>query len=153
MRNMFLIAKREYLEQIRGRAFRVSTILVPLIFGGIIAISIFAGKSSGVGKRIVIAAPSAQLAGDIQARLLENKEAKTTVDVVAPATPADRTALVDKVQSKAVDGLLWIDIPATGAATATYTSQSSGDIVIASRLESALNNALERERLTGRGMS
>ena len=29
MRNILLIAKREYLEQIRGRAFLFSTILVP----------------------------------------------------------------------------------------------------------------------------
>ena len=31
MRNMLLIAKREYLEQIRGRAFRISTVMVPLV--------------------------------------------------------------------------------------------------------------------------
>ena len=30
MRNILLIAKREYLEQIRGRAFMISTVLVPL---------------------------------------------------------------------------------------------------------------------------
>jgi hypothetical protein len=29
MRNILLVAKREYLEQIRGRAFRMTTILVP----------------------------------------------------------------------------------------------------------------------------
>jgi ABC-type multidrug transport system ATPase subunit len=32
MRNILLIAKREYLEQVRGRAFRLTTILVPLLF-------------------------------------------------------------------------------------------------------------------------
>ena len=31
MRNVLLVAKREYLEQIRGRAFRISTVLVPLL--------------------------------------------------------------------------------------------------------------------------
>ncbi len=34
MRNLLLMARREYLEQIRGRAFRVSTILVPVLFAG-----------------------------------------------------------------------------------------------------------------------
>jgi ABC-2 type transport system permease protein len=36
MRNTFLIAKREYLEQIRGRAFRLSTIGLPALFAVII---------------------------------------------------------------------------------------------------------------------
>ena len=34
MRNMLLIAKREYLEQVRGRAFRMTTIGLP---GGVCA--------------------------------------------------------------------------------------------------------------------
>ena len=36
MRNILLIAKREYLEQVRGRAFKMTTIGVPAIFGLII---------------------------------------------------------------------------------------------------------------------
>ena len=40
MRNLLLVARREYLEQIRGRAFRVSTILVPALFALIIFIAI-----------------------------------------------------------------------------------------------------------------
>jgi ABC-2 type transport system permease protein len=74
------------------------------------------------------------------------------VDVVAPASATDRSALIDKVQSKSVDGLLWIDT-AGGATKATYTSQSSGDIVISARLGSALNHALAVERMAARGMS
>ncbi len=58
MRNIFLVAKREYLEQIRGRAFRVSTILVPLLFAVVIGVGCFSGRGSGVGKHVIIAAPS-----------------------------------------------------------------------------------------------
>ena len=153
MRNILLVAKREYLEQIRGRAFRLSTILVPLVFAGVLGVAVLAGRNSGVGENVIIAAPNAQLADDMRAQLLEDKAAKTTVDVVAPAAPAERAALVAKVQSKDADGLLWIDIAASGATTATYTSRSSGNIVMASRLESALNHALATERLGARGMS
>lgn len=153
MRNIVLIAKREYLEQIRGRAFRLSTILVPVLFIAIIGISFMAGRNSGAGKHVLIAAPSAKLADDMRAQMLNDKDAKTTVDVVAPATSADRTALVAKVQSKEIDGLLWVETAPSGVTTATYTSQSSGDIVIAERLESALNHALAETRLSARGMS
>src|SRR5947209_469380 len=153
MHNLVLVARREYLEQIRGRAFRVSTILVPVLFGLIIFIAYLAGRGSGVGKHVIVAAPRAALADAIRAQLVSNKDAKTRVDVVAPASPADRAGLVAKVESKDVDGLLWVNAGADGATTATYTSQSSGDIVLAGRMESALNHALAIERMTARGMS
>src|SRR4051794_15656353 len=108
MRNLLLVAKREYLEQIRGRAFKVSTILVPLLFAVIIGIAYLSGRGSGVGKHVIIAAPSAQLANDVRDEMVKDKQAKTAVDVVAPATPEKRAALVGLVRAKAVDGLLWI---------------------------------------------
>jgi len=100
----------------------------------------------------VIAAPSPALANAIRDEMMKDKDAKTMVDVLAPATAADRADLVQKVQSKAVDGMLWIDT-AGGTTKATYTSQSSGDIVISSRLSGALNHAITMERMTARGMS
>ncbi|HWG21680.1 MAG TPA: ABC transporter permease [Terracidiphilus sp.] len=153
MRNLLLIARREYLEQIRGRAFRVSTILVPLLFAVIIGVAFLSGRGSGVGKHVIVAAPSAMLGNDIRDEMMKDKDAKTRIDVVAPATPAQRAALVDMVQSKKADGLLWVETAPNGATTATYTSQSSGDIVISSRLSAALNHALAIERMTARGMS
>ena len=149
---ILLVARREYLEQIRGRAFRVSTILVPVLFAGIFFVAMIFGPDSGVGKHIVIAAHSAELANAIRDEMVKDKDAKTTVDVVAPATAADRDDLIQKVQSKAVDGMLWIDTDG-GTTKATYTSQSSGDIVISSRLSGALNHAITEERMTARGMS
>ena len=109
MRNLWLVAKREYLEQVRGRAFRITTILVPALFAGVFFVAILSGRNSGVGKHIVIAAPSAELAVAVRDEMMKDKDAKTTADVVAPATQADRAALVQKIQSKAVDGMLWIE--------------------------------------------
>jgi ABC-2 type transport system permease protein len=152
MRNLLLVAKREYLEQIRGRAFRITTILVPALFAGIFFVAILSGRNSGVGKHVVIAAPSADLANAVRDEMMKDKDAKTAVDVVAPAAPADRDALVQRVQSKSVDGMLWIETSG-GSTKATYTSQSSGDIVITSRLSGALNHALAMQRMTARGMS
>ncbi len=152
MRNVVLVARREYLEQIRGRAFRVSTILVPLLFAVVIGVAYLSGRGSGVGKHVIVAAPSVALADSIRNQVMRDKDARTTVDVIAPAAPADRPALVDKVKSKLVDGLLWIDVAPNGTTTASYTSQSSGDIVVAGRLENALNHAIAMERMTARGM-
>jgi ABC-2 type transport system permease protein len=153
MRNIFLVAKREYLEQIRGRAFRVSTILVPLLFAVVLGVAYFSGRGSGVGKHVIVAAPTRSLAEAIRSEIVNDKDAKMSVDLVAPVTPADRPALVGKVISKQVDGLLWVQAAPNGAASATYTSQSSGDIVVTGRLGAALNRAVAMERMTSRGMS
>ena len=40
-----------------------------------------------------------------------DKDAKARVDVISPATTADRDALVDEVKSKKIDGFLWIETP------------------------------------------
>jgi ABC-2 type transport system permease protein len=153
MRNIFLVAKREYLEQIRGRAFRVSTILVPLLFAVVIGVAYLSGRGSGVGKHVIVAAPTRPLAEAIRSQIVNDKDAKTSVDLAAPAAPSDRPALVQKVISKQVDGLLWVDTPSNGAPSATYTSQSSGDIVVTGRLSGALNHAVAMERMTSRGMN
>jgi ABC-2 type transport system permease protein len=153
MRNILLVARREYLEQIRGRAFRVSTVLVPLLFAVVIGIAYLSGRGSGVGKHVIVAAPRASLGEGIRSEIANDKEAKTTVDVVAPVSPSDRAGLVAKVQSKEVDGLLWVETSAHGTTTATYTSQSSGDIVVTARLNSALNHSIALERMTARGIN
>ena len=36
MRNIWLVAKREYLEQVRGRAFKMTTFGVPAIFAALL---------------------------------------------------------------------------------------------------------------------
>ena len=152
MRNMLLIARREYLEQIRGRAFRLSTIGLPAVFALFLGVSYLSTLGLGANKHMAIAAGDAALANDMRGRLLSGKNSKAAIDVVAPATPDDRATLVEQVRTKAIDGLLWIETPARGAPTATYISQSAGDFMTAARLKDALNDSLVSEHLTGAGM-
>ena len=67
-RNMLLIAKREYLEQIRGRAFRLSTILVPLLVIFLLGVSSVTGRKMAMQRHIAIAADNPTLAADIRSR-------------------------------------------------------------------------------------
>jgi ABC-2 type transport system permease protein len=152
MRNLLLVAKREYLEQIRGRAFRITTILVPALFGVLIFVMVLAGKSASGAKHIVIASGDAGLAGEIRDQFLAHDESKSQIEVQAPVTAADRAGLVDKVKAKAIDGFLLIDAPAGQNPTAVYESQSSGDFITNARLGSALNHALVRRRLAASGI-
>src|ERR1700753_2959185 len=107
MRDIWLIAKREYLEQVRGNTFKITTILIPVIFAAVVGISVYANKNSGSGKHIAIVANDAALAARVRSQLLANKDAEMTVDVVTPASGSERQELVAKVGQKDLDGFLW----------------------------------------------
>ena len=148
MRNILLVARREYAEQIRGRAFRVTTVLLPAVFALIVGVGYLSSRVLGTNKHWAIATDNPVLANAVRDRLLEDKDAHSTVDVVSPASEETRAALLQKIQSKAIDGILSIQIPAGAAPTATYISQSSGDFITGGRLRSAVNHALVQQRLT-----
>src|SRR5271165_903955 len=148
MRNILLIAKREYLEQVRGKAFKVTTILIPVIFAVVIAISVLAGKYSGSGKHLVVAANNVTLAEDVRAQLLNDKVADLKVDVIAPTADSDRQELVDEVSQKQIDGFLWLTQDAIGRTAAVYAGRSSGDFSTASRLDDAVDRAIVEQQLT-----
>ena len=100
MRNILLIAKREYLEQVRGRAFKMTTIGVPAIFGLIIFVGYISSLGLGSGKHLAVASSDPALANEIRAQIIGDKDAKARVDVIAPATSADRANLVSQVQGQ-----------------------------------------------------
>jgi ABC-2 type transport system permease protein len=152
MRNILLIAKREYLEQIHGRAFIFSTILVPLLIVALLGWSSYTNRNANAGKHIAIASDSAPLANAIRRLMLDDKNANNIVDVFAPATDQDRASLLKRVQSKAIDGMLTINTSSAGAITATYTSLASGDFVNLSGVRSALNHAVANQRLLASGV-
>ena len=152
MRDIWLIAKREYLEQIRGKAFKVTTILIPVIFIAIFGVIALAGKNSGVGKHIAVATAEPSLAARIRDLLIADKDAKMTVEVVAPATDADRMELLTRVDQKQLDGFLWLEAPPDGQVKATFASRSSGDFATEGRVTSAVNHALVEQRLAARGI-
>jgi ABC-2 type transport system permease protein len=150
---MLLIAKREYLEAVRGRAFKMTTFGVPAIFAAIIGVGYLSSLGLGSNKHLAVAAADPALANEVRQQLLGDKDARATVDVVAPASLADRDALVRQVQAKTLDGMLWVETRAGQAPAVTYTSPSSGDFITAARLKSAVNHALLDARLTSGGMA
>jgi ABC-2 type transport system permease protein len=152
MRNIFLIARREYLEQVRGRAFRMTTIGLPAVFAFIVGIGYFSSLGIGANKHMAIAADNKVLADALRARLMSDKDAKATVDVFAPATEHDRAALMGEVESRSIDGFLWIHSDGGVVPQASYYSQSSGDFITTAKLKGALDDALVDADLTSAGL-
>ena len=159
MRNIFLIARREYLEQVRGKGFRLSTVLVPCAFIVIIGIMVLMNRQMVGGKHLVVASTDAALAADVREQLLGKHQAdpeegvQLRVDLLAPATSEDRAQLMERVRAKQLDGFLWIDQEPGKAPSATYDSLSSAELILGARLESAVNRAVVRQRLAAQGIN
>jgi ABC-2 type transport system permease protein len=152
MRNIFLVAKREYQEQIRGRAFLLTTLLLPALFAMIFGVGYLSSLGLGSNKHLAIASYDPVLAAQIKARLTRKKDSKITVDVAAPASADQRAALLKQVQDKTLDGLLSIEKVDGALPKVTYLAQSSGDFITSGRFESAVNDSIVKERLTSSGI-
>ncbi len=152
MRNMLLIAKREYLEQIRAKAFLMSTIGLPALFALILGIVYVASLGLGSKKHLVITADNQMLADEIRAQLTGDKGGSVNVDVVTSPDTSTRSALINALQHQSIDGILSVETNPQGLPTATYTSPSAGDFITGARLRKALNDGLVNERLKGAGM-
>jgi ABC-2 type transport system permease protein len=154
MREVLLIARREYLERVRSRAFLMMTILFPLMIGLLLGGSIFAGKlGSGVKDR-AIASNDVALARSVAAEMQSEPAQGTPLEVIAPASDAQRVELNRRVEDKGLDGYLWLEEkPGAGAPEVSFISRSAGDLFSLGGIVSAVDHGLERERLVQHGVS
>jgi ABC-2 type transport system permease protein len=160
MRNVWLIARREFLERIHTKSFMISLVGFPLLMVGAIFGPVFLATSGGRQKHIDIISSDPALARPI-ARELESpadepelagmQAAKFAVTVLSPA-PGLQQQLTKAVHGGALDGFLWLD-RANGKLRARYYSESSSDLALAAELESAVQHAQATEELLSRGLS
>jgi ABC-2 type transport system permease protein len=153
MHSILLIAKREYLERVRSKVFRITTVLVPVLvallaFGG----NLIAKKSESLN-HLAIASNSPQLANTMKDQLASGEQPPASVEVVAPATDADRTRLAAQLDAGSIDGYLWLtETPGQPLPKALYYTRNSGDFFAQERLEDSLSSAVIREQLLSRGL-
>jgi ABC-2 type transport system permease protein len=154
MHNVWLIAKREYLERVRTKAFLITTILIPVLMGAGIFGSVIMGGQAKSTSHITIVSPDQQLATDLQSELQDGKHSKMTVDVISPGNSATRATLDSMLADKQLDGYLWITPASSQNArpSFSYTPRSAGDIRTKETITSALRTVLMREGLTHEGI-
>ena len=175
MRNVWLVAHREYVERIRTRGFLITTVMIPVIMGGFLLGSIFLGSRTAPDIRIAVVSSDTQLALDLQTELQrqqqqtdasamdtdesaanphsEKKQPNIIVDAIDPG-PNTRANLDKDIESGDIDGYLWITPAAAPNARPTflYTPKSSSERSVKNLLATALDKVLIREQLTHRGI-
>jgi ABC-2 type transport system permease protein len=158
MRNIFLIARREYLEQVRSKGFRFSTIGLPLMFLLLIAFSQHTTKNARFDKgpdaelHFAVVSADAGLAQGVYDRLIAGKDHHPQVEVIAPAGEAAQTTQLDRLRNGSLDGVLDVD-RVDGKIKAIYTSTKGGDMMTNSWLTNAVEEGVVAERLTKAGVT
>jgi ABC-2 type transport system permease protein len=153
MHNVWLIAKREYMERIRTKAFLIATILIPVLMGGgIFGVATMASRSKATS-HIAVLTSQPQLAIDLQHELEHGKDSKMAVDIL-PASTAHAT-LDKEMGDKQLDGYLVV-VPATVEGqrpTFNFKPRSAADIATTTAIENGLHKVLTCEYLAARGVS
>jgi ABC-2 type transport system permease protein len=154
LRNTLLVARREYLERVRSRVFRITTVLVPVGLGALMFLGRAGDHSIGTLPNLGVVSNSPALAAQVKAALGEGVGAPKLIEVYAPATAADVARLKDKVAAHTIDGYLTVNlVPGKVQPEATWTSSNAADFVRKEQMQSAVRLALVREELLSRGMT
>lgn len=172
LRNVALVAKREYLEIVRTKVFLIMTLLTPfLIVTWATLPSLMMMKKTNASRNLVIASADAELAERLAARLaggirVEDSRAKATTAKRATPTEVKYTAsttsdvseenrkgLLRKIDAREIDGFLWLDAEAIEKRTVTYTARQTSDFVETQELERVLSDVLIRRDLTAAGVA
>ncbi len=156
MHNIWLITKREYFERVRTRGFMLTTILIPLLLGGLVFGAGYFAQNTKTSSHIAVVTSDSRFGTDIKHQLESGKENHMQVDVDQPS-PATRATLDAALhnRSSSLAGYLWVT-PATRVGDRpvfAYTARSVGDIATKGAIESAVSSVLLREQLAGHGIS
>jgi len=154
MHNVWLIAKREYIERIRARSFMVMTILIPTLMGGLLwGVGLTTGKSRS-NVSIAIVTQDSQFGLDLQQELATHKHPVIGATVISPPNAGTRAELEADMNHKGLDGFLWVTPPAPGHASPTFEwkPKSKNYLNTQNELGESIRTVLTKEGLAHAGM-
>jgi ABC-2 type transport system permease protein len=157
--NVWLIARREYLERVRAKSFLVMTILIPALMGGALGGIYLMNRNMGSSQHIAVITTNTAFAKDLQTELTDPKLPKPFVDLYAPSEPNIRAKLDAQLKAKGgdLDGYLVVTPAAANNSderpTFEWVPKVESDVITRSRVADAAREAFTREKLAASGMS
>jgi ABC-2 type transport system permease protein len=174
MHNIFIIAKREYLERVRSRSFVIMTLFIPmLMFGVTVVPTMLANRRSNETKRMVVVAGDRGTAEMIRSRIEQRQDEQKdgskggpklnqrkslpptnfTVEVSTDTADSERAILTAKVKDKKLDAFLWATPDAIKARKLDFVTNDVSSFIDNSILGVAVNDALRRSALKSKGLN
>jgi ABC-2 type transport system permease protein len=123
-----LIARREYLERVRTKAFIVSTILIPLLMCGfVLGGNYMDTKQKPTISHVTLVTSDTQLGLNLQKQLESLKNPRFVADLISPPDSSTRDILNQELDDKSLDGYLSItpNTSSGAAPSAVYTTRST----------------------------
>jgi ABC-2 type transport system permease protein len=172
MRNIFIIAKREYLERVRSRSFVIMTLFIPLLMFGVTVVpTMLANRGSDEIKRMVVVAGDRDTAEMIRSRIEQKQDEEKsgekgsaklqkrglpptnfTVEVSTNTSDSERAALTEKVKQKQLDGFLWATPDAIKARKLDFVTNDISSFIENGILGATVSDALRRSALKSKGL-
>ncbi|HEV2578684.1 MAG TPA: ABC transporter permease [Acidobacteriaceae bacterium] len=156
MHNIWLIAKREYMERVRTKGFILATVLIPCFMAALVGGSAFFMTRTKTNSHIAVVTSDRTLGQDIKHQLETGKNSDMTVDLLEPSE-ATRSGLDTQLHthSSQLAGYLWITPPADPGQRPhfEYHARSAGDISTEDAIESGVRVVLTREGLLSHGLT
>lgn len=153
MHNIFLIARREYLERIRAKSFLVMTVLIPMLMGGLLLGAKMVNGQRSSTLHIAVLTSDQRFSHDLETEL-RSDDNKARVETVAPAAEA-RAVLDGQLKAGKMDGYLVVTPSPNARARPRFewVPKSTADIITKANVAHAIRSSLTREGLASGGMS
>jgi ABC-2 type transport system permease protein len=154
MHNVLLIARREYLERVRTKAFLLSTILIPVFMIAASVLPAYLAMRGSREKQIAIVSDDAELGGLVQQQLeVKDEKTKVLADLYLPSAEL-RDRLTKEVQHRKLDGFLWLTFSGdkNAAPKGEYFSRSAGDVQFVVHLQEVVHDAFVDEHMKAHGI-
>src|SRR6185295_19880863 len=157
-KKIFAVARREYVERVRTKAFWIATLLIPFLFLGYIVVTIASTRKAGGERHLAVVDVRGDLyeplAADIAEReAQEKKKSKTFPHWILERRPisgdlaATKEALRQEVLKKKISGYLILEPAALEKDQAEYYSTTVSEFIALNTLERSINRVLLRDRI------
>jgi len=155
----FVVARREYIEHVRTKAFWLSTLLVPVFMTAMMVIPAWLASRGGGEVRIAVLDMTGRYTDQLQEKIrtrLEKPGEKLTIELIAEDPGEDPTAtreqLKQAVHQRQFDGILLLpaELPDQGAPR--YIAPNVAAFRVLAVLDSAVNELMIEDRLASAGL-
>jgi len=156
VKRVFAVARREYLERVRSKAFLVSTILGPTLLAGFMIAPILLTRQRGRPLHVAVLDASGRLGADVTQSLARRKVAGQPRFLVDPAPPGRvdqaRAALQERMVQGEIDGYLFLGPDALERSAVEYYGTNVSNMMDLQLMDKAVEEALVSQRLAREGL-
>jgi len=161
-----VVAKREYLQRVKGKGFWIATLVLPLFLVAVTVVPSLLLSKSSTRQRVVVVDSTGEVAKELQTVLAAPPPTKKdrggdhptasfepTVEAMGPNPTAQREDLDRRVRTGAIDAWIWVDAKGLATNDVEYHAKNVANFVTQDILRDDLSTAVGRVRLRQAGFN